>query len=274
MKIKVNLSLLTYIRTFDKNRSNVKKIGVMDWKLLLLGVAIIKNNLYTYIGEEKDLKKINDFLSNRILDSQKLISINKNHREEYFDGKKPSYVFKYLEKLTTSEVVMYHNEENIKCSNLFIDREIKSNIITFKIGTNLLKELYLPKKSSLLNRMNILGDFSLVADDIFKFKNIASYILYIIFSKQGYVMAEIADWNKLLGIKFATKDLINKIQVSLDEIKKITGMEISVEKLDNSKRKIEKKTCKISYLKLTKVKDREEDLSFEKSLAEQYLYEV
>ncbi|MGL5754612.1 MULTISPECIES: hypothetical protein [Bacteria] len=226
MKIKINLSFLQMISKIEKSKLKSERLTNVEWKILILGIGILRNKLYKNIGIEKNEDKILDFLKNKMSTSDREIEITSKHRQKYFNKIRPSLLYDRISRLTRSEVLLTNTVTKKESANIITDRACNEKSTFFNFEYKFIKELYCGKSG-----------YSLVTDNIFKLKKSHSIPLAILMSRfNKKLIKSTKEWNELFSVKLINKDLIKFMNDAINDVNANMEFDLKLVKLDSNKK--------------------------------------
>ncbi|MGL4865742.1 MAG: hypothetical protein ACRC5S_03685 [Cetobacterium sp.] len=226
MKIKINLSFLQMINKIEKSKLKSERLTNVEWKILILGIGILRNKLYKNIGIEKNEDKILDFLKNKMSTSDREIEITSKHRQKYFNKIRPSLLYDRISRLTRSEVLLTNTVTKKESANIITDRACNEKSTFFNFEYKFIKELYCGKSG-----------YSLVTDNIFKLKKSHSIPLAILMSRfNKKLIKSTKEWNELFSVKLINKDLIKFMNDAINDVNANMEFDLKLVKLDSNKK--------------------------------------
>lgn len=229
MKIKINLSFLSMINKLEKDKLKGERLTALEWKVLIFGIGTLRNKLYKHIGTEKDETKINDFLRKKMTAEDREIELTRKHRKKYFNSIKPNVLYKNIEKLSRSEVVLLDTSEKKENANIITDRGCDSGNTFFNFENRFIKELYCGKSG-----------YSLITDNVFKLKRSHSIPLAILMSRFNKQLTKTSQqWNEIFCVNLKSRDLTRFLNDAIQDINKNMEFELRLVKLDSNKNEVD-----------------------------------
>lgn len=253
MKIKINLSFLSMINKLESDKLRSDRLTAFEWKVLLYGIGKLRNNLYKHIGTEKDKEIINNFLRRKMTSEDREIHIDKKNRKKYFGNIKPNIIFKRIEKLSRSEIVLINTADKAEGANIVTDRGFENSVNYFNFETRFIKEMYLGE-----------GGYSLVTDNVFKLKKPHSIPLAILMSRYHNNFFKTAEqWNEFFSVNLQKRDLTRFIAAAIEDINKNMEFNLRLVKLDHNKKEVtgNQKFTYINIVREDKVIETEEEVT-------------
>lgn len=241
MKIKINLSFLQMISKIEKSKIKSERLTNVEWKILILGIGMLRNKLYKNIGTEKNEDKILDFLKNKMSTSDREIEITSKHRKKYFNKIRPSILYDRISRLSRSEVLLTNTVSKKESANIITDRACDEKSTFFNFEYKFIKELYCGKSG-----------YSLVTDNIFKLKKSHSIPLAILMSRfNKKLIKSTKEWNELFSVKLLNRDLTRFMNEAIKDINVNMEFDLKLIKLDSNK-KIVTGNKKFEYIEIVR----------------------